>query len=85
LGLAGAVEGRPQTNRAVVGEGAMETDELVEQLRRGVRAMTYTKTLGQGSYKQVWRVAVDGAPYALTTQRFSNANIKRRKLNAQVA
>jgi hypothetical protein len=84
LGLAEAVEGRAQTHRTVVREGAMEMNELVEQLRKGVRTMTYTSTLGQGSYKQVWRVAVDGTPYALTTQRFSNANIKRRKLNAQV-
>ena len=35
-------------------------------------------------WAQVWRVTVDGVAFALTTQRLSNANIKRRKLNAQV-
>eukprot|EP00241_Pyramimonas_parkeae_P016156 CAMPEP_0114284398 /NCGR_PEP_ID=MMETSP0059-20121206/4626_1 /TAXON_ID=36894 /ORGANISM="Pyramimonas parkeae, Strain CCMP726" /LENGTH=452 /DNA_ID=CAMNT_0001405215 /DNA_START=172 /DNA_END=1529 /DNA_ORIENTATION=- len=62
-----------------------QVSDIVQGLQSGSMAMMYESTLGAGSYKQVWKVLIDGEPYALTTQRFSNANIKNRKQSARNA
>ncbi|KAK3239153.1 hypothetical protein CYMTET_50899 [Cymbomonas tetramitiformis] len=59
--------------------------DLLPDLRDGTRVLKYEERLGAGSYKEVWRVSINGFPYAMSSQRFSNANLKRRRSSARHA
>ncbi|KAK3266781.1 hypothetical protein CYMTET_24625 [Cymbomonas tetramitiformis] len=75
----------PTTERYNAVANVASLTNLLDDVREGRKVLRYEKTLGAGSYKEVWQVSIDGNQYALSTQRFSNANIKRRKIDAKNA